>query len=84
LVSTHGRSAARGEQALRDSLRAAVRPLADDWRLATRELFRELERALARARQRSTSAPRAEALRLRTSTLAGIEGLLAALDRSGS
>jgi GTPase SAR1 family protein len=84
LVSTHGRSAARGEQALRDSLRHAVRPLADDWRLAARELFRELERALARARQRSTSAPRAEALRLRTSALAGIEGLLAALDRSES
>ncbi len=80
LVQTHGRAAARGEQALRDSLRAALRPLADDWRLATRELFRELERALARARQRSSSAPRAEALRLRTSALAGIEGLLASLD----
>lgn len=84
LIRSHGRAATRGEQALRDSLRGAVRPLADDWRLATRELFRELERALARARQRSTSAPRAEALRLRTSVLAGIEGLLAALDRSDS
>ncbi|MFV8750121.1 dynamin family protein [Nannocystaceae bacterium ST9] len=81
LISTHGRAATRGEQALRDSLRAAVRPLADDWRLATRELFRELERALARARQRSSSAPRAEALRLRTSALAGIEGLLATLEQ---
>jgi hypothetical protein len=66
----------RGEQAFRDALRAGLRPLADDWRVATRELFRELERALARARQRSTSAPRAEALRLRTSVLVSIDGLL--------
>ena len=59
-----------------DALRAGLRPLADDWRVATRELFRELERALARARQRSSSAPRAEALRLRTSALVGIDALL--------
>lgn len=76
LLATHGRAVLRGEQALRDSLRAGVRPLADDWRLATRELFRELERALARARQRSSSAPRAEALRLRTAALSGIEALI--------
>jgi GTPase SAR1 family protein len=76
LVNNQGRAAARGEQALRDALRSGLRPLADDWRVATRELFRELERALARARQRSTSAPRAEALRLRTSVLVGIDGLL--------
>jgi hypothetical protein len=76
LVSAHARAAGRGEQALRDALRAGLRPLADDWRVATRELFRELERALARARQRSSSAPRAEALRLRTSALVGIDGLI--------
>ncbi|MFO7567184.1 MAG: dynamin family protein [Enhygromyxa sp.] len=76
LISAHARAAARGEQALRDALRAGLRPLADDWRVATRELFRELERALARARQRSSSAPRAEALRLRTSALVGIDALL--------
>lgn len=76
LISTHARAASRGEQALRDALRAGLRPLADDWRVATRELFRELERALARARQRSSSAPRAEALRLRTSALVGIDALL--------
>jgi GTPase SAR1 family protein len=76
LVDARGRAAMRGEQAFRDALRAGLRPLADDWRVATRELFRELERALARARQRSTSAPRAEALRLRTSVLVGIDGLL--------
>jgi hypothetical protein len=57
-----------------------LRPLADDWRVATREQFRELERALARARQRSITAPRAEALRIRTSVLVGFEGLLAALE----
>ncbi|PRQ03546.1 Isoniazid-induced protein IniC [Enhygromyxa salina] len=76
LIATHGRAANRGERALRDALRGGLRPLADDWRVATREQFRELERALARARQRSTSAPRAEALRLRTSVLVGLEGLL--------
>lgn len=76
LVNAQGRAATRGEQAFKDALRAGLRPLADDWRVATRELFRELERALARARQRSTSAPRAEALRLRTSVLVGIDGLL--------
>jgi GTPase SAR1 family protein len=76
LVNAQGRAATRGEQAFKDALRAGLRPLADDWRVATRELFRELERALARARQRSASAPRAEALRLRTSVLVGIDGLL--------
>jgi GTPase SAR1 family protein len=76
LISDHGRAANRGEKALRDALRGGLRPLADDWRVATRELFRELERALARARQRSTTAPRAEALRLRTAALVGIDGLL--------
>ncbi|KIG14531.1 Dynamin family protein [Enhygromyxa salina] len=76
LVNTHGRAAKRGEKALRDALRSGLRPLADDWRVATREQFRELERALARARQRSITAPRAEALRMRTSVLVGFEGLL--------
>lgn len=76
LVNTHGRAAKRGEKPLRDALRAGLRPLADDWRVATREQFRELERALARARQRSITAPRAEALRMRTSVLVGIDGLL--------
>jgi hypothetical protein len=79
LVNAQGRAATRGEQAFKDALRAGLRPLADDWRVATRELFRELERALARARQRSTSAPRAQALRLRTSVLVGIDGLLEVL-----
>jgi GTPase SAR1 family protein len=78
LVAAQARAAARGEQPLRDALRAGLRPLADDWRVATRELFRELERALARARQRSSSAPRAEALRLRTSALVNIDALLGA------
>ena len=76
LISTHGRAAKRGEAALRDALRSDLRPLADDWRVATRELFRELERSLARARQRSTSAPRAEALRLRTSVLVTLDALI--------
>ena len=76
LVATHGRSAKRGEAAFRDALRSELRVLADDWRVATRELFRELERSLAKARQRSTSAPRAEALRLRTSVLVTLDGLL--------
>ena len=78
LIATHGRAAKRGEAALRDALRSDLRTLADDWRVATRELFRELERSLAKARQRSTSAPRAEALRLRTSVLVTLEGLLVA------
>lgn len=78
VIATHGRTAKRGEAALRDALRSELRTLADDWRLATRELFRELERSLAQARQRSTSAPRAEALRLRTSVLVTLEGLLVA------
>lgn len=78
LIAAHARAAGRGEQALRDALRSGMRPVADDWRVATRELFRELERALARARQRSISAPHAEALRLRTSVLVTIDALLEA------
>jgi GTPase SAR1 family protein len=82
LINNQARAATRGEQAFRDALRSGLRPLADDWRVATRELFRELERALARARQRSTSAPRAEALRLRTSVLVSIDGLIEILGPS--
>ena len=81
ILASHGRAASRGETALRAGLRAGLRPLADDWRVATRELFRELEGAVARARQRSSSAPRAEALRLRSSVLAGLDGLIDLLDQ---
>ncbi|EDM78844.1 putative atp /gtp binding protein [Plesiocystis pacifica SIR-1] len=76
LINRHGRAASRGEQALRAAVRSGLRDLADHWRVNARSCFRELERALARARRSSTSAPRAEALRLRSSVLVALDGLV--------
>jgi hypothetical protein len=49
--------------------------MADDWRRELRGLHRELDWAIFFARQKARSTPRAEALRLRASVLAGIDAL---------
>lgn len=72
----HARASKGGEAGLRDGLRRGLRRLADDFRRQLRSLHRELEWASFFARQRSSSAPRAEALRLRVAVLAGIDALV--------
>ena len=73
LLRTHGREIKSGEAALRSGFRAGLRPMADDWRRELRAAHRELDWATFFARQQARSAPRAEALRLRSSILAGLD-----------
>ena len=80
LVQEHGPSVAKGEAALRERFRVAFQPVAASWRKFVRGLFRHIRQAHRRARHTAASAPRAEALRLRTTSLAGLESLLAALE----
>jgi GTPase SAR1 family protein len=75
LLDRHGRRIQDGEAALREGFRAGLRRIADDWRRQLRALHRELQWATFLARRRSSSEPRAEALRLRSSVLAGLEAL---------
>lgn len=80
LVQEHGAAVAKGEAALRERLRVAFQPVAASWRKFIRGLFRDIRQAHRRARHTAASAPRAEALRLRTTALAGLDALTAALE----
>jgi GTPase SAR1 family protein len=72
----HARAhAGSGEAGLRAGFRDGLRRLADDFRRQLRALHRELEWTTFFARQRRSSAPRAQALRLRVAVLAGIDAL---------
>lgn len=79
LVQEHGAVAAKGEAALRERYRTALAPVAGSWRKFIRGQVRAIRQTLAQARLRTASAPRAEALRLRTTALAGIESVLGGL-----
>jgi GTPase SAR1 family protein len=80
LVQEHGPAVAKGEAALRERFRVAFQPVAASWRKFVRGLFRHIRQAHRRARHTAASAPRAEALRLRTTSLAGLDALLASLE----
>ncbi len=80
LVQEHGPAVAKGEAALRERFRVAFQPVAASWRKFVRGLFRHIRQAHRRARHTAASAPRAEALRLRTTALAGLDALLASLE----
>ncbi len=79
LVRQSGKAAARGESALREAFRADLMGLVEDWTRELLALRRPLELAMYRDRRRRSSEPRAQALRLRASILASIEGLRARL-----
>ena len=65
---------------LRERFRVAFQPVAASWRKFIRGLFRHIRQAHRRARHTAASAPRAEALRLRTTALASLDALLASLE----
>jgi GTPase SAR1 family protein len=75
--------AGSGEAGLREGMRQGLRRLADDFRRQLRSLHRELEWASFFAHQRSASAPRAQALRLRVAVLAGVDALAERVNGSG-
>lgn len=81
LIAEHGHAAGKGEAALRERYRTALAPVAASWRKFIRGQVRSIRQTLAQARHRSASAPRAEALRLRATTLAGIDALLSGLEQ---
>lgn len=80
LVLEHGPSVARGEAALRERYRVALQPVAASWRKFIRGLFRHIRQAQRQARHTAASAPRAEALRLRTTTVASLDAVLHSLE----
>ncbi len=81
LVQEHGPHVAKGEAALRERYRVALQPVAASWRKFIRGLFRHIRQAHRQARHTAASAPRAEALRLRTTTVASLDAVLASLER---
>ena len=81
LVLEHGPVVAKGEAALRERYRVALQPVAASWRKFIRGLFRHIRQAHRQARHTAASAPRAEALRLRTTTVASIDAVLGSLER---
>ncbi len=84
LVIEHGPNVAKGEAALREHYRVALQPVAASWRKFIRGLFRHIRQAQRQARHTAASAPRAEALRLRTTTVASLDAVLMSLERVAS
>lgn len=81
LITDHGQAAAKSEAALRERYRAALAPVAASWRKFVRGQVRAIRQTLAQAQHRTASAPAAEALRLRATTLAGLDALAAGLEQ---
>jgi GTPase SAR1 family protein len=81
LVNENGPTVAKGEAALRERYRVALQPVAASWRKFIRGLFRHMRQAQRQARHTAASAPRAEALRLRTTTVASLDAVAGSLER---
>lgn len=75
ILREHGNKIASGEAAMRAGFRDALRPVAKAWAARARQLARAVERARARLDREASSAPRAEALRLRSAVLTAIDAL---------
>lgn len=80
LVRDRAPAAAHGESELRAAVRSGMSRFSMQWRLALDELRRPLGRDLALVRRRVHAMPRAEALRLRAATVAGIDALRGRLE----
>jgi len=83
MLADHGGKIADGEAAIRSGFREALRPVARAWAVRARQLAREVERARARLDREASSAPRAEALRLRSAVLTAIDALAEAVRDEG-
>lgn len=81
LIHEHGHGVAKGEAALRERYRSALAPVAASWRKFIRGQVRAIRQSIAQMQHRTTSAPSAEALRLRATTLAGVDALLSGLEQ---
>jgi GTP-binding protein EngB required for normal cell division len=83
ILQEHGAKIADGEAAMRSGFRESLRPVARAWAVRARQLAREVERARARLDREASSAPRAEALRLRSAILTAIDALAEAVGADG-
>jgi hypothetical protein len=79
MLQEHGAKIADGEAAVRAGFRESLRPVARAWAARARQLAREVERARTRLDREVSSAPRAEALRLRSAVLTAIDALAEAV-----
>jgi hypothetical protein len=75
LLEEHGKTISEGETAARNAFREALRPLADAWTNHAKGMTYEVEQAQRKFDRSSSSAPRAEAMRLRSAVVASIDGL---------
>lgn len=75
VIAEHGQRIADGEAAMRAAFRDALQPVARAWVRRTQQLTRAVEQARSRQDREASSAPRAEALRLRSAVLTAIDGL---------
>ncbi|MEM7155793.1 MAG: dynamin family protein [Myxococcota bacterium] len=80
LLREHGSKIGGGEASMRSAFREALRPVARAWAQRARQLTRAVEQARARLDRAASSAPRAEALRLRSAVLTAIDALIEAAD----
>ncbi len=83
LITDNGDAISKGEAALRERLRAALTPMAVSWQKFVRTLDRPLRQAQVQAHRQAATRPRAEALRLRTSVISGLDGLLESVRELG-
>lgn len=79
LIQEHGDKISEGEAAMRAGFRDGLRPIARAWAARAGQLARAVERARARLDREASSAPRAEALRLRSAVLTAIDALAQAV-----
>ncbi len=84
LITDNGPAIAKGEAAMRERLQIALTPMAITWQKFVRSLDRPLRQAQVQAHRQAATRPRAEALRLRTSVISGLDGLLECVRELGA
>ena len=80
VLAEHGTKIGDGEAALRSGFRDALAPTAQSWAAHARLLARDVAKARARQARASSSAPQAEALRLRSTVVTAVDALRGALE----
>lgn len=80
VLSEHGKKIAEGEAAMRAGFREALGPTANSWATHAKLLGRDVAKARARLQRAASSAPQAEALRLRSTVVTAVDALRGALE----
>jgi ribosome biogenesis GTPase A len=82
LLDDNGEAISEGETAARKKFRAALQPIVVAWIDHAKSMTYEVERAQRRSDRATSSAPRAEAMRLRSAVVASIDALTQAVQES--